>query len=106
VDRLHGDAQTRKVAHDVHNKKRDRKFGGAPKRIETPRKRRPTGTTTAPSIIIGYYEGGDLVFVARTRNGFLPGSRRNLYQRLKPLIRNKCPFSNLPNRDRFAFVRV
>jgi hypothetical protein len=34
--------------------------------------------------------------VARTQNGFVPDSRRKLYQRLKPLIREKCPFSNLP----------
>jgi DNA ligase D-like protein (predicted ligase) len=58
------------------------------------------GFTSGPhgidAIVIGYYEGDDLIFVARTRNGFVPDSRRKLYQRLKPLIRKKCPFSNLP----------
>jgi ATP-dependent DNA ligase len=30
------------------------------------------------AIIVGYYRGDDLVYVARTRNGFVPASRRGL----------------------------
>lgn len=48
------------------------------------------------AIVIGYYEGDRLIFVARTRNGFVPATRRKLYQRLKPLITKECPFANLP----------
>jgi bifunctional non-homologous end joining protein LigD len=48
------------------------------------------------AIVIGYYEGDKLIFVARTRNGFVPSTRRALYARLKPLITKTCPFANLP----------
>jgi ATP-dependent DNA ligase len=38
----------------------------------------------------------DLVYVARVRNGFVPATRRMVYEKLKPLITDKCPFVNLP----------
>jgi DNA ligase D-like protein (predicted ligase) len=47
-------------------------------------------------VIVGYYRGNELVYVARTRNGFVPASRRSLFERLKPLIAPSCPFANLP----------
>ena len=31
------------------------------------------------SIIVGFYRGKDLVYVARTRNGFVPASRRRAF---------------------------
>jgi ATP-dependent DNA ligase len=37
------------------------------------------------AIIVGYYRGDDLVYVARTRNGFVPASRRRLFEKLRPL---------------------
>jgi ATP dependent DNA ligase-like protein len=48
------------------------------------------------SIIVGYYRDNDLVYVARTRNGFVPATRRMVYEKLKPLVTDKCPFVNLP----------
>jgi DNA ligase D-like protein (predicted ligase) len=48
------------------------------------------------SVIVGYYHGKDLVYVARTRNGFVPATRRRVFDKLKPLITSKCPFVNLP----------
>jgi DNA ligase D-like protein (predicted ligase) len=48
------------------------------------------------AIIVGYYRGDDLVYVARTRNGFVPASRRRLFDKLKPLVVPNCPFVNLP----------
>jgi ATP-dependent DNA ligase len=48
------------------------------------------------SIIVGFYRGKDLVYVARTRNGFVPASRRRVFEKLKPLIVPNCPFVNLP----------
>jgi ATP-dependent DNA ligase len=48
------------------------------------------------AIIVGYYRGDDLVYVARTRNGFVPPSRRRLFYKLKPLVVPNCPFVNLP----------
>jgi len=46
------------------------------------------------SIIVGYYRGKDLVYVARVRNGFVPATRRMVYEKLK--IIDRCPFVNLP----------
>jgi len=48
------------------------------------------------ALIFGYYDGGNLHYVARTRNGFTPSSRQELFKRLKPLETQKCPFANLP----------
>jgi len=50
------------------------------------------------SIIVGYYRGKDLVYVARVRNGFVPASRRQLFEKLKGLVIPKCPFVNLPEK--------
>ena len=48
------------------------------------------------ALVFGYYDGDKLIYVARTRNGFTPGSRDALFRRFKGLETAKCPFSNLP----------
>jgi DNA ligase D-like protein (predicted ligase) len=48
------------------------------------------------AIIVGYHQGRDLIYVARTRNGFVPASRRRVFEKLKPLVTPICPFVNLP----------
>ena len=35
---------------------------------------------------------------ARTRNGFTPASRVQLFKKLKPLEIDECPFANLPEK--------
>lgn len=52
------------------------------------------------SIIVGYYRGKDLVYVARVRNGFVPATRRVAYEKLNPLVIDRCPFVNLPETGR------
>jgi ATP-dependent DNA ligase len=37
------------------------------------------------SIVVGFYKGEDLVYVARVRNGFVPASRRQVFRRLRSL---------------------
>jgi DNA ligase D-like protein (predicted ligase) len=49
------------------------------------------------SLIIGYYRGEDLVYVARVRNGFVPASRREVFAKIRGLVSNKMPFVNLPD---------
>ncbi len=44
--------------------------------------------------------GKDLIYVARVRNGFVPASRRHLFEKLRPLVISECPFINLPERHR------
>jgi DNA ligase D-like protein (predicted ligase) len=54
------------------------------------------GTKTFDALIFGYYEGEKLIYVARTRNGFTPVMRAQLFRRFKGLEINECPFANLP----------
>jgi DNA ligase D-like protein (predicted ligase) len=54
------------------------------------------GTKTFDALIFGYYEGKDLIYVARTRNGFTPATRVALSKRFKGLEMDECPFVNLP----------
>ena len=55
------------------------------------------------SIILGYYKGEDLFYVARTRNGFVSASRRQVFSRLKHLVTPTCPFVNLPDTKKSRF---
>jgi DNA ligase D-like protein (predicted ligase) len=54
------------------------------------------GTHTFDALIFGFYEGNDLIYVARTRNGFTPASRRALFKKFAGLETAECPFANLP----------
>ena len=50
------------------------------------------------ALVIGYYEGAKLIYAARTRNGFTPASRAELFKKIKPLEIEECPFWNLPEK--------
>jgi hypothetical protein len=52
------------------------------------------------SLIVGYYRGKDLYYAGRVRAGFIPATRREVFSRIKHLVKSKCPFTNLPERDR------
>jgi DNA ligase D-like protein (predicted ligase) len=60
------------------------------------------GYTPSPknfdAVVSGYYEGSKLMYAARTRNGFTPASRAELFKKLKPLEISGCPFANLPEK--------
>jgi len=58
------------------------------------------GTHGLDSIIVGYYKDADLLYVARVRNGFVPASRRQVFEKLRPLVMSICPFVNLPETHR------
>src|ERR1700694_1972435 len=55
------------------------------------------------SLIVGYYDEDKLIYVARTRNGFVPASRRQVFSKLKHLVTAACPFVNLPETRRSRF---
>ena len=55
------------------------------------------------SLILGYYDKDKLMYVARTRNGFVPASRRQVFSKLKHLVAPSCPFVNLPETRRSRF---
>jgi ATP-dependent DNA ligase len=50
------------------------------------------------ALIFGYYESGRLLYAARTRNGFTPAKRRQVFERFKGLETHVCPFVNLPEK--------
>ena len=50
------------------------------------------------ALVIGFYEGDRLVYAARTRSGFTPASRAELFKKIKPLEIKECPFANLPEK--------
>jgi DNA ligase D-like protein (predicted ligase) len=55
------------------------------------------------SLIVGYYDGDQLMYVARTRNGFVPASRRQVFSKLRHLVTPSCRFVNLPETHRSRF---
>jgi len=61
------------------------------------------GYTPSPknfdALIFGYYEGDRLLYAARTRNGFTPRLREELFKLLQPLETLGCPFANLPEKS-------
>jgi len=48
------------------------------------------------AIVFGYYNGGQLIYAGRTRSGFTPSSRDQLFKRFGNLLAEECPFANLP----------
>ena len=52
------------------------------------------------SIIVGFYQDGKLYYAAKVRNGFVPHTRKEVFQRFKGLEINACPFVNLPEKKR------
>ena len=49
------------------------------------------------SLVVGYYENRKLRFAARVRSGFTPAQRAALFDLLRPLKTDKCPFTDLPS---------
>ncbi|HUQ97904.1 MAG TPA: non-homologous end-joining DNA ligase [Gemmatimonadaceae bacterium] len=49
------------------------------------------------SIVVGYYENRKLRFAARVRAGFTAAQRAALFEVLRPLKTETCPFTDLPS---------
>lgn len=49
------------------------------------------------SIVVGYYENRKLRFAARVRAGFTAAQRAALFELLRPLKTDSCPFADLPS---------
>ena len=54
------------------------------------------GGRTFDALILGYYDDGRLLYASRTRNGFTPALREQLFKQMEPLLQKECPFANLP----------
>ena len=48
------------------------------------------------SVIVGFYEGKDLLFAGKVGTGFSDALLRRLHSELKKIARASCPFANLP----------
>ncbi len=57
------------------------------------------GTHGFDSLVIGFYRGGDLYYAARVRAGFVPATRRQVFEQIKHLKTEHCPFVNLPEKQ-------
>ncbi len=51
------------------------------------------------AIIVGFYRGNDLIYAARVRAGFVPATRREVFNQIKGLKTAECPFVNLPEKQ-------
>jgi DNA ligase D-like protein (predicted ligase) len=51
-------------------------------------------------ILVGYYEGRELVYVAKVHAGFTPAVRDAVFKRFGGFETNRCPFANLPETRR------
>jgi bifunctional non-homologous end joining protein LigD len=50
------------------------------------------------ALVLGYFENGKLLYAARTRNGFTPAVREQLFRKMHNLEVETCPFANLPEK--------
>jgi ATP-dependent DNA ligase len=55
------------------------------------------------SLVVGFYRGKDLIYASRVRAGFVPATRRGVFEKIKHLKTSKCPFANLPERHLVTF---
>ena len=57
-------------------------------------------SSTFDSLLVGYYEGRDLMYAGRIRAGLVAGSRRALLSHFAKLHIELCPFTNVPERTK------
>jgi bifunctional non-homologous end joining protein LigD len=55
------------------------------------------------AIIVGYYDGKDLMFASRVGTGFDFAKLKSLYDRFQKLRTTQCPFANLPTKRKGRF---
>jgi bifunctional non-homologous end joining protein LigD len=48
------------------------------------------------ALVLGAYQGDDLVYIGHTGGGFTDRRLEEVYSRLEPLIQTKCPFKDTP----------
>ncbi len=58
------------------------------------------------SLIVGYYEGGELEYAGRTGTGYTHKVARDLYKKLNTLRQKECPFGKVPAEERRSRVKA
>ncbi|WP_139285105.1 non-homologous end-joining DNA ligase [Terriglobus roseus] len=51
------------------------------------------------ALLLGFYRDDKLFFCSSVRNGFVPASRRSIFQQLRPYLTEVMPFANLPEKN-------
>ena len=54
------------------------------------------GSRGFDSLLVGYYDEDNLLFVGKLKNGFVPEAKEQLTQKFKRFATDHCPFVNLP----------
>jgi hypothetical protein len=54
------------------------------------------GSPHFDALLVGYYKGRKLLFVAKVRAGLTPALREPVFWQLRGLVAERCPFRNLP----------
>jgi ATP-dependent DNA ligase len=54
------------------------------------------GANTFDALVFGYYDDDRLMYAGRTRNGFTPTVRQQVFKKFRGLAIKECPFANLP----------
>src|SRR5690606_25526351 len=55
------------------------------------------------AILVGYFDGDELVFVSKVGSGFNQALLASLHRQFETINRNDCPFVNLPETRRGQF---
>lgn len=50
------------------------------------------------ALLVGYYEGNQLLFASKVGTGFDSKGLEMLYKKFQPLVQSDCPFANLPEK--------
>jgi len=56
------------------------------------------GTRGFDALLVGVYEDGRLLFVAKIKDGFVPRLRDEIFAKFQKLQADECPFVNLPEK--------
>jgi len=56
------------------------------------------GAAGFDALLVGVYEGKQLIFVAKVKDGFVGRARTGIFPKLEPLSTATCPFANLPEK--------
>jgi bifunctional non-homologous end joining protein LigD len=60
----------------------------------------PRGSRQAlGAVVLGVYEGDELVYIGHAGSGFTDRSLADVYARLQPLVQKKCPFRKRPPKN-------
>jgi ATP-dependent DNA ligase len=57
------------------------------------------------ALVIGYYEGPNLIYAARTRNGFTPASRAELFKKIKAAGNQRMPLRQPARKESWPMGR-